>query len=50
MRMSESLLILDDDSRRKLRALSAAAAHSFPTADIEEMLAEIDRGYSEEPS
>jgi hypothetical protein len=38
------------DPLRKLRALSAATAHSFPTADIEEMLAEIERGYSEEPS
>jgi hypothetical protein len=38
------------DSGRKLRALSAATSHSFPTADIEEMLAQIERGYSEEPS
>lgn len=38
------------DPLRKLRALRAATAHSFPTADIEEMLAEIERGYSEEPS
>jgi hypothetical protein len=35
---------------RKLRALAAATAHSFPTADIDEMLAQIERGYLEEPS
>jgi hypothetical protein len=28
------------DPGRKLRALSAATAHSFPTADIDEMLAQ----------
>jgi hypothetical protein len=38
------------DPRRKLQALRAATAHSFPTADIEEMLAQIERGYSEEPA
>jgi hypothetical protein len=40
---------LDDDQDRKLRALSVATAHSFPTADIDEMLEEIERGYLEEP-
>ncbi|MEA2236718.1 MAG: hypothetical protein QOC81_1442 [Thermoanaerobaculia bacterium] len=30
--------------QRKLRALRAATAHSFPTADIEEMLAQIGKG------
>ncbi len=29
------------DPGRKLQALRAATAHSFPTADIEEMLAQI---------
>ena len=29
---------------RKLAAIRTAAACSFPTADIDEMLAEIDRG------
>lgn len=29
----------------KVRAVRAAARHEFPTADIDEMLAEIDRGY-----
>jgi hypothetical protein len=37
------------DPRRKLQALRAATSHSFPTADIEEMLAQIERGYTEEP-
>jgi hypothetical protein len=32
---------LDD----KVRAIRAAAGHSFPTADIDEMLGEIERGY-----
>ena len=34
------------DRARKLAAVRAAARHSFPTADIEEMLAEIERGYA----
>lgn len=34
-----------DDRARKLAAIRAAAQHSFPTADIDEMLAEIERGY-----
>ena len=36
------------DPRRKLEALRAATAHSFPTADIDEMLAQIERGYFDE--
>ena len=32
------------DSERKLQALRQATSHSFPTADIEEMLAQIERG------
>jgi hypothetical protein len=31
---------------RKLAAVRAAARHSFPTADIDQMRAEIERGYS----
>jgi hypothetical protein len=31
---------------RKLEAVRAAAAHSYPTAEIEDMLAEIERGYA----
>lgn len=33
------------DQARKLAAVRAAARHEFPTADIERMLAEIERGY-----
>lgn len=35
----------DGDPARKLAAIRAAAAHSFPTADIDTMLAETERGY-----
>lgn len=31
--------------RRKLAALQRATRHDFPTADIDRMLAEIERGY-----
>ena len=31
---------------RKLDALRAALRHSFPTADIDQMLAEIERGHA----
>jgi hypothetical protein len=33
------------DPDRKLAAIRAAARHSFPTADIERMLEEIESGY-----
>jgi len=33
-----------EDPGRKLQALRQATAHSFPTADIEEMLAQIEGG------
>lgn len=33
------------DSRRKIEAIRTAARHSFPTADIDQMLAEIESGY-----
>ncbi|MCX7962646.1 MAG: ribbon-helix-helix protein, CopG family [Burkholderiales bacterium] len=32
------------DAGRKLAAIRAAARHAYPTADIERMLAEIERG------
>ncbi|MBI4543628.1 MAG: antitoxin [Gemmatimonadetes bacterium] len=32
------------DTERKLDAVRAAARHSFPTADVETMLREIERG------
>jgi hypothetical protein len=46
---------LRDASRRqtsgkaeeRLAAIRVAAAYSFPTADIDDMLAEIERGYTE---
>jgi hypothetical protein len=33
------------DQRRKLEAIRAAARHGFPTADIDQMNAEIAQGY-----
>ena len=30
---------------RKISVVRAAARHDFPTADIDRMLAEIERGY-----
>jgi hypothetical protein len=33
------------DPGTKLQAIRQAAAHSFPTADLAQMLAEIERGY-----
>jgi predicted ATPase len=35
-------------AERKLEALRQATRHSFPSGDIESMLAEIERGYSAE--
>ena len=37
------------DAKKKLGAVRVAARHRFPTADIEEMLAQIERGYGEVP-
>ena len=36
----------DTDSGKKLATIRAAARHAFPTADIDAMLAEIERGYT----
>jgi hypothetical protein len=33
------------DAQKRLEVIRAAARHDFPTADIDEMLAEIERGY-----
>lgn len=33
------------DAGRKLEAVRAAVGHEYPTADIEQMLQEIERGY-----
>ena len=38
------------DAARKLQVLRAAGEHSFPTADIEKMLGQIERGYLDAPS
>ena len=35
------------DVDRKLAAVRAADRHSYPTSDIDVMLAEVDRGYGE---
>ena len=35
------------DADRKLSAIRAADRHAYPTADIDEMVAEIERGYGE---
>ena len=35
----------EGDPKKKLAAVRAAARHGFPTADIGQMLAEIERGY-----
>jgi hypothetical protein len=37
-----------EDVERKLAAINAAARHAFPAPDIEEMNAEIERGYRDE--
>lgn len=34
------------DSRKKLAVVRAAALNAFPTAEIGDMLAEIERGYA----
>ena len=36
------------DTERKLAAIRAADQLSYPTADIDEMVAEIERGYGED--
>ena len=33
------------DAKKKLAVVRAAARHRLPTADIDQMLAEIERGY-----
>lgn len=33
------------DPHRKMAAVRAAVRHSFPTAEVDQMLAEIERGY-----
>jgi hypothetical protein len=35
----------DTDGSKKCSVILAAARHGYPTADIDQMLAEIERGY-----
>jgi Arc/MetJ-type ribon-helix-helix transcriptional regulator len=37
------------DLESKLRTIRAAARHEFPTADIDQMLEEIERGHAASP-
>jgi len=37
------------DVGKKIAAIRAAGRHDYPTADIDQMLAEIERGYSMGP-
>ena len=37
------------DPGKKLQVVRAAAEHAFPTADIDKMLREIERGYLDSP-
>ena len=39
--------VSDGDAERKLAAVRAADRHAYPTADIDRMVAEIERGYGE---
>ncbi len=36
------------DTGRKLHAVRVAARHAFPAPDVDQMLAEIERGYTAE--
>jgi len=38
------------DPDAKLAAIRTAARHAFPTGDIDEMLGDIERGYTQEPA
>lgn len=38
------------DAKKKLDVVRAAARHAFPTADIDDMLHEIERGYGADES
>jgi hypothetical protein len=39
--------VASGDAERKLAAIRAADRYEYPTADIDQMLAEIERGYGE---
>ena len=38
------------DVERKIQVIRASARHSFPTAEIDDMLAEIESGYRQDRS
>lgn len=38
------------DTGKKLKVVRAAARHSFPTADVDRMLVEIEQGYLSDSS
>ncbi len=38
------------DPRKKLEVVRAAARHALPTADMQQILADIERGYLDEAS
>jgi hypothetical protein len=38
------------DASKKLQVVRAASEHAFPTADIDEMLRQLERGYLDAPS
>lgn len=38
------------DARKKIQVVRAAAEHAFPTADIDEMLDQIEKGYRDPSS
>jgi len=40
--------VASGDTERKLAAIRAADGHGYPTADIDQMLGEIERGYGED--
>ncbi len=39
--------VASGDTERKLAAIRAADRHAYPTADIDQMLGEIESGYGE---
>ena len=39
--------VASGNTERKLAAIRAADRHAYPTADIDQMLGEIERGYGE---
>ena len=40
--------VASGDTERKLAAIRAADRYAYPTADVDQMLGEIERGYGED--